>query len=64
MERISCPEKSVTISPYTLRNNSEERRSKTELRLTDLFCIVVLLYKISPKFGSEEQTPYSRPAGR
>jgi hypothetical protein len=47
MKRIGFPEKSVRISHYTLRNNSEECRSKTELRLTDLLCVVVLLYKIS-----------------
>ena len=63
MERIDCTEKSVRISHFSLRNNSEERRSKTELRLIDLFCIFVLLYKVSPKFGSERLAPFSRPAG-
>ena len=64
MERIGCPEKSVRISHHTLCNNSDDRRSKTELRLTDLFLIFVLLYKVSPKFGSEGLAPYFRPTGR
>jgi len=35
-----------------------------ELRLTALFGIVVLLYKVCPKFGSELLAPYFCSAGR